>query len=436
MVLIGLLLALPAVAADSIFPYKAHTETLPNGFRVILIPMSSGGLVDYWSIVRTGSRDEFEPGHTGFAHFFEHMMFRGTENYPAEVYNDMLLSLGANFNAFTGEDLTGYIQGIVAEDLETVMTLESDRFQNLSYSQDVFQTEAGAVYGEYRKNRMSPFFTISEAISQTAFDEHTYGHTVMGYEEDIRAMPTMYEYSKSFFSRYYRPENVVLLIVGDLEVEPTMELVRKYYGAWKPGYEPPKVTPEPPQTEERRIEVSYEYRSLPLLGVAYKSKAFDPNDRTLAAAELFCELAFGETSELYKKLVLDEQVVERITIDSGIMRDPGLISLLSRIKDPSKIDYVLAEIDRVIAQGQTTPPDAHRLAAVQSRLKYEFLMDLDTPSAVALSITRIVAVTGGIEAVDELYRSYERVTPEDVVAAARELFVPAHRTVAILRGGS
>jgi len=107
---------------------------------------------------------------------------------------------------------------------------------------------------------------------------------------------------------------------------------------------------------------------------------------------------------------------------------------VSRIKDPGKIDYVLAEIDRVLAQAQATPPDAQRLADLQSRLKYEFLMNLDTPSAVARSLAPIIALTGGIEAIDELYRTYERVAPEDVVAAAKEFFVPASRTVAVLRG--
>ncbi len=421
-------------APEKIFPYDARVETLDNGLTVILVPMSSGGLVDYWTIVRTGSRDEVEPGRTGFAHFFEHMMFRGTEKYPAEVYTDLTTRIGANINAYTSDDLTAYHLSIAADDLETVMEIESDRFLNLAYPEEMFRTEAGAVYGEYRKNRTNPFFTLYEAVHKAAYDKHTYSHVTMGYEQDIKAMPEMFDYSKSFFSRFYRPENAVLLIVGSIEVEPTLELARKYYGAWEPGYVAPEITPEPPQTAERRIDVTYEGRSLPIVWLAYKSTAFDPSDRTQMGAALLCDLAFGETSEIFKKLVIDEQVLEFIQADLNVNRDPGLIDVYARVKDPEKVDYVLAEIDRVIADAQAAPPDARRLEDLQARLKYGFLMNLDTPSHVARRLARLIAVTGGIDAADELYAAYGRVTPEDVQTAANEYFVPERRTVAVLRG--
>lgn len=440
-----LVLAVPAVsgraAADEsamsrIFPYDTHVETLDNGLKVILVPMTSGGLVAYWTIVRTGARDEYERGHTGFAHFFEHMMFRGTKKFPQDVYNEIVTEMGADANAFTSDDLTAYHLSIAAEDLERVMEIESDRFENLSYSEQAFKTEAGAVYGEYRKNRTSPFFTLEEAVHKAAFEVHTYGHTAMGYERDIKAMPGMYDYSRSFFSRYYRPENVVLFIAGQIEVEPTMALVRKYYGDWKPGYVAPKIPAEPPQKQERRIEVSYDGRSLPLLWVAYKMDRFDPQNRARVAADLLAELAFGETSEIYKKLVLNEQVVEFLAADVNLNRDPGLFDIYTRIKDPSKVDYVLSEIDRTVASYRDAEPDVDRLQDLKSRLKYEFLMDLDTPDHVAGSVGRYIAITGGLEAVDELYSAYATVTPAQIQEAAGRYLAPTRRTVAVLRGKS
>ena len=167
--------------------------------------------------MRTGSRDEYEPGRSGFAHFFEHMMFRGTERYPSELYQKKLAEMGANANAYTTDDHTAYHISMTAEDLEQVLDLESDRFQNLSYPEVAFQTEAGAVYGEYRKSRTDPMFTLYESLMATAFEQHTYGHTTLGYERDIAAMPTLYEYSRNFFRRYYRPENTVLFIAGDVD---------------------------------------------------------------------------------------------------------------------------------------------------------------------------------------------------------------------------
>src|SRR5687768_1428638 len=147
-------------AVTPIIPFPTETRTLPNGLTVIVVPMPSDGLAAYWTIVRTGSRDEYEPGRTGFAHFFEHMMFRGTERFPSDVYNRIITTIGADANAYTTDDHTAYHLAMAAEDLERVMEIESDRFQNLSYAEGAFQTEAGAVYGEYRKSRTEPEFAL------------------------------------------------------------------------------------------------------------------------------------------------------------------------------------------------------------------------------------------------------------------------------------
>ncbi|MGB7214114.1 MAG: insulinase family protein, partial [Gammaproteobacteria bacterium] len=142
---------------NGIIPYRTHIDSLRNGLKVVRMPMPGNGLVAYWTLVRTGSRDEYEPGRTGFAHFFEHMMFRGTKKYPSEEYNRVVSEMGADANAYTTDDYTCYTMVIPTAQLETAMDLESDRFQNLSYEEPPFRTEAGAVYGEYRKNLSNPF---------------------------------------------------------------------------------------------------------------------------------------------------------------------------------------------------------------------------------------------------------------------------------------
>ena len=161
-----LFLALAAVlvtAADTVaappprvFPYPYEKHTLPNGLTAIFVPMQSPGVVAYYSVVRTGSRDEVEEGKSGFAHFFEHMMFRGTPKYPQAAYEGIVTKIGANTNAYTTDDHTAYHLKIAAEDLPKVIEIEADRFQNLAFSKIVFQTEAGAVYGEYRKAFQAP----------------------------------------------------------------------------------------------------------------------------------------------------------------------------------------------------------------------------------------------------------------------------------------
>jgi zinc protease len=420
-------------AVTPILPFPTETRTLANGLTTIVVPMPSDGLVAYWSIVRTGSRDEYEPGRSGFAHFFEHMMFRGTERYPPDEYNRIMTTIGANFNAYTTDDHTAYHAALAAEDLEQVMEIEADRFQNLSYAEREFQTEAGAVYGEYRKSRTEPDFALYEDVMGAAFERHPYGHTTLGFERDIAAMPTLYDYSREFFGRYYRPDNTVLVIAGDVTPASIWPLVEKHYGRWQRGYVAPAIPAEPEQTAERRINVKYDGQTLPILAVAYKLPVFDPSDRVRVAADLFADLAFGETSEAYARLVLDEQVVESLEAGASYNRDPGLLEIYARIKDPNKVDYVLGVIDETVAQFRDAPPEAKRLADLQRRLRYSFLMGLQTPEAVGGRVAQFVALRGNLSGLDGLYASYAAITPADVHAAAEQYLRTERRTVGVLR---
>ena len=272
------------VSASSVFPYKYQESTLDNGLKIILIPMKNSGLVSYYTVVRVGSMDEVEPGKSGFAHFFEHMMFRGTKKYPPEVYVQKLVEMGADYNASTSEDLTRYYINFPGKYLDTVMELESDRFQNLKYSLPGFQTEAKAVLGEYTKNFANPLVQIEEKLVDTAFDTSTYKHTAMGFVKDIQDMPNQYEYSLTFFDRFYRPENCTIIITGDFNPGEALAGIKKYYSNWKRGTYKAQYPNEPEQKQERTGEVLYPGDTLPLLAIAYKAPAFDPSERRFCCA--------------------------------------------------------------------------------------------------------------------------------------------------------
>ena len=421
--------------ADTIFPYACRTETLPNGLRIIMVPMESPGLVAYYSIVRTGSRDEVEPGKSGFAHFFEHMMFRGTKKYPAGVYDSLITSIGADANAYTTDDYTAFHLNFASEDLPRVIEVESDRFQNLSYERAAFQTEAGAVYGEYRKSITSPFAVLDEKIQDLAYDVHTYKHTTIGFEADIKAMPEQYDYSLSFFQRFYRPDNVVIVIAGDFDESRTLELMTRYYGGWKSGYAAPAVIPEPPQKAERTADVQYPGKTLPILEIAYKGAAFDPDNTDYVASLLLGDLAFGETSDIYKKLYINEQKVEFVQAGIPMNRDVPLFGIYSMVKSEKDISYVREEVYKAIKEFQTTPVSDKRLNDLKRRQKYGFLMHLDTPDHVAGGVARIVALTGGVESINRLYTKMGTITPQDIMSAAKKYFVPEQRTVVVVKGG-
>jgi zinc protease len=172
---------------------------------------------------------------------------------------------------------------------------------------------------------------------------------------------------------------------------------------------------------------------LPIIFIGYKVPAFAPKDRTRVAAELLAELAFGETSEAHRRLVLDEQVVEFIESDSNDHRDPNLLYVIARVKDPAKVDYVLGVIDDTVAAARAAPPDAQKVAALQRRLKYGFLMGLQTPEAVAARLAQFIAMTGDLDGLQALYDTYAEITPDDVQRAAAQYLDASRRTVGVLR---
>ncbi|MBN2090127.1 insulinase family protein [candidate division KSB1 bacterium] len=421
---------------ENFFPYQTYQKVLSNGLKVIVIPMQNPGLVAYYSIVRTGSRDEYEHGHSGFAHFFEHMMFRGTKKYPGPVYDRIMTEMGANANAFTSSDLTCFHIVHSKDHLDQVLELESDRFQNLDYEVADFKTEAGAVLGEYLKGLSSPWSLLREKLMETAFTTHTYRHTTIGFRQDVEAMPTMYDYSRSFFNRYYRPENVILLLVGDLNPDETFVKVQQYYGNWQPGYVPPAIQPEPEQTAERSAELTFSGKTLPIMTIAYKAPAFSPTDKALAASYLLGALLFGENSEIYKKLVIREQSVQFIQANFFANRDPGLFQISTMIKNENDIPQIKGEIDRTIQQAQTEPIALEKLKNQQRRIRYAFLMELDTAQKTAGRLVSFLALSGELKSVDEFFATCDAVTPEDLQAAAQKFLVLEKRTAITLKGGN
>jgi len=416
-----------------IFPYAVHTTMLANGFKVIVVPYDSPGLVAYWTVVRAGSRDEVEPGRSGFAHFFEHMMFRGTRRYSRERYNDVLKALGAEHNAFTSDDLTAYHILAPSSALDTLMTIEADRFMNLKYPVEDFRKEAGAVLGEYNKNATSPFRALHEALREAAFTKHTYRHTTMGFLKDIKAMPDHYDYSRQFFDRFYRPEQCILLVVGDARPDDVFALAKKHYGAWKRGAWRTTVEAEPAQHQEKRIEMPWPVATETHLYAGYHAPGFSMTSPDLPALDMVAELLFSEAAPLYQRLVVDEQVVDILAGGAEAHRDPYLFTWVARVKKEADVARVETEVTAALDAMTRDMVPEERIARVRSHLKSGFAMRLDTASATARALAHFLSVAGDPEAVNRLYAMYDAITPQQILDAARRTFVPQARTIVTLR---
>ena len=417
----------------SAFPFAISEKTLGNGLRVFVVPYDSPGLVAYYSVARVGSRNEVEPGKSGFAHFFEHMMFRGTERYSSERYNAQIKAMGADSNAFTSDDMTVYHILAGKSALAKLVEIESDRFRHLAYDEPSFQKEARAVLGEYNKGASDPMQKMAEVLYDHAFQVHTYKHTTIGFLRDIEDMPQQFAYSRQFFDRYYRPDNVILLVVGDVKPAGVFPLIEQAYGPWSKGPARPLVPPEPPQTREQRVTVPWKGASLPMLFMGYHTPGFSTTAIDGPALEVLAELVFAERSRLHKQLVLDEQKVESLDGVNEHHVDPNLFLVLARVKQAKDIAYVESAIDKEIARIAAQGVDDKTLAEVVSHARYAFAAQLSTTDHVALVGAEFLALSGRLSAIDEYFTRLGQVKSADVQRVARTIFVPHNRTVVTLQ---
>ena len=429
---LGLLMPLTASGQNKIFPYKYFSDDLPNGLRVITVPTDYPNIVALYIVVSTGSRNEVEPGKSGFAHLFEHLMFRGTEKVSADQYNEALKNAGADSNAYTSDDRTVYHTVFSKEDFERIMTLEADRFQNLKVPIDLFKTETKAVLGEYNKNASSPVRKLYEVLRDKAFESHTYRHTTMGYLRDVENMPNQYDYSLEFFKRYYRPEYTTIIVAGDVKHENVLALTQKYWGEWKRGNYVPQIPSEPEQNEPRSAEVDWPQQTLPWIAVAYKGPAYSDDQKDKPALDLIGSLGFSQTSDLYQRLVIKEQKVDALEPDFENHRDAYLLTVVARVKDPKDVDYVRNEIIKTFESFKTASVPKEKLDAVKSNLKYSFALSLNDSQAIAENLAPFISLRRTPETINKLYDTYASITPADLQAMAKKYFVEKGRTTVTL----
>ncbi len=422
----------------SAFPFPVHTRTLANGLKVVVVPTGMPGLVSLQIPVSTGSRNEVEPGKSGFAHFFEHLMFRGTPTVSKDQWNGYLQTTGASQNAFTSDDLTNYHTLFAKEDLETWIRLEADRFQHLKFPENEFKTEARAVLGEYNKNSANPGQKLFEVQREAAFQSHTYKHTTMGFLKDIEDMPNQYQYAQAFFQRWYRPENVTVVVAGDVDPAATFAMVEKYFGPWKRGTAKPPVIPvEPEPKAPVTVHVPWDSPTLPYVSVAFHTPAtFSITSKNGVALGYVSNLLFGSRSELYQRLVVREQKVDQFQARGGDNKDPELFAVFARVKKPEDMAYVREAILETCAQARALPFSRTRLEEAKTEDRLAMARRLDSTNAVAGYVARLLSYDRDPSVLDKLPALRDAVTTEDLTAIARATFKDVNRVETTLTHGA
>ena len=421
-----------APGGSDVLPFKATEKTLANGLKIIVVPTGFPNLVSVTIPVQTGSRNEIEPGKSGFAHFFEHMMFRGTKAYPPEKYQEIITKAGARQNAYTSDDLTNYYTTFAKEDLETVLKVEADRFQHLSYPVEAFKTESRAVLGEYNKNSANPMQKLFETQREAAFTTHTYRHTTMGFLKDIEDMPNQYAYSKVFFDRWYRPEKTTIIVAGDVEPKRAIALVEKYWAGWQKGNYKAPVPAEPAPKGAQYRHVPWPTATLPLVTVAFRAPAFSDTRKDQAALSMLLSLSFGRTSPLYKRLVQDEQKVDQLFDFTPNRVDPTLATIGARVKKPADALYVRDAILQTVARLRDTPVTSKELQDAKSAQKYGLIRSLDNTEQIAATLASYVHFDRSYGTLNRYYRLVDSLSPADLQAAARKYLVDDSMVVTTL----
>ncbi|HET6655118.1 MAG TPA: insulinase family protein, partial [Gammaproteobacteria bacterium] len=411
-------------------PHAEHE--LANGLKVIAIRAGAPDVVNLQIPVHTGSRNEVEPGKSGFAHFFEHMMFRGTRENPPERYQAAMTRAGADQNAYTTDDFTNYHVTFTKPDLDTMLALEADRFQHLHLEEQGFRTEALAVKGEYLKNYSDPLEKMEEVLRETAFNVHPYQHTTMGFFADIEAMPEQIDYARTFFARWYRPNNATILLTGDIGPDAAIARVEHYWRDWQADDYTVDIPAEPAPSGPYYRHIPWETPTQPWVMVAFRGPRFSVEDKAMACMDFIRELYFSPQSDLYEQVVVERQQADELFTDFSDHEDPYLLVVAARLTDEAHAKAVTEAILQACSRAAAERIEAPRLDAVRDRMRYGFAQSLSEAEAVGDALAGFMRFNRSPEILNRLFTLYDSLTADDLREAAERHFVSAGRTIVSL----
>lgn len=452
--LVALSLFATAVAAapevhNGFFPYEIHRETLDNGLDVIVIPTPEfKDVLCYNTLVLTGSRNEIEPGKSGLAHLFEHILFRHKWQGEVNGYDMAVGDMGAFNNAYTWFDITYYHPVTFKSNLQELAKLEADRFIRLDFTEKIFKTEAGAVMGEYRNGAANPGRRMTEVLSGLMYGDHGYGHTTIGFLEDVEDMPNEYEAAVEFHDNYYRPNSCVLLVSGDVEPAEIFSLAGELYSEWEPKDGP--ALPEMPAVDgPKRDHVNWDVDVPPRVSVAHRAPtACSPGTKETAIGMLLPELLTSETAPLYQTLRSEKQSCSSVSLSAAVFQsfEPGPIELegtLFKDKFDERGDAMIEEVIADMLEGldglksfSSSEGAAEKLESLKKKLQYDALADISSPADAAENFYWFYRFNRDLDAYDKLVAGLSSVTPEDIDAYAAQVFVPENRVIVTMSHGA
>ena len=400
---------------------------LPNGMVVVLHQDKSTPIVQVELWYHVGSKNE-KPGRTGFAHFFEHMMFKGSKNVEPEQHTSIIASIGGQANAYTNEDTTVFHQTIPAQYLPLALWMEADRMASLRVDEKAFIAEREVVKEERRMRiENPPFGLLNELISFHAFDVHPYKHPVIGSMNDLNAATI--DDVRAFYNTYYVPDNATLLIAGDFETDNAVRLVNQYFARIPKSATPVSrdIPKEPMHTKERRINLEQPW-PLPAVVVAYQAP-YNGHPDSYPMFVMSKTLSDGQTSRIYRKLVYETGLALTAFGSSSFLEAPGIFYAVALVNPGKSADDVekalIAEFDKLKAEGITE----RELQRAKNQFSRDYILSRLSIKEKASQMGHAEVIQKDMASADGEFDTFLKVSTADIKRAAQMYFVPERRMV-------
>lgn len=429
-----LTLPMPSRAAEadigSQIRFAVEKYKLPNGLTVVLHEDHSVPIISYQTWFRVGSKNE-EPGFTGIAHLFEHMMFKGAKRYTGSQFDTILQLNGATNNAFTTNDYTGYYENLPSSKLELVIDIESDRMESLQINPANLQSEREVVKEERRfRVDNNPPGVLREAVFGTAFRVHPYRWPVIGYMTDLDNITL--EKANEFYRTYYAPNNAVVVIAGDFDSAAAKKLIEKYYSGIKSQPIPAKTLPaEPAQTATRTQNIARDVQSTSLAIVYHTPKA--GTDEAYALDLLANIMGYGSSSRLYQRLVYKDQTATSIAVLNLTLQDAGLFQVRVTLKPGVSADTAYRSILGEMWRPRNLLVSDAELQKAKNQVMKSYVDSLKTVHGKAEALALNEILYGDYEQLFRDLDRYNQVTAEQIRQASAKFLGPEKASIVTLK---
>ena len=402
-------------------------QTLPNGLRVLVLENHKAPLATFNVFYRVGSRNE-QFGKTGLSHLCEHLMFKGTKKLGPEEFSQIIQQNGGEDNAFTESDFTDYFETMNKDHLDVPITLEADRMANFEPKE--FEKEKHVVLEERRmRTEDNPEDALDEMVRAAAYVAHPYHWPVIGWFHDVDGL-TLAD-ALAYHKIYYSPQNALIVAVGDFDSDQVLKQISEAFSGIKNGPKPPPLTDlEPPQAGTRRVELQHA-ANLPAFEQAYHVPNISSPDTY--ALEIASEiLSDGQSSRLYKKLVVEKQMVVDIGAGYDMTSfDPGLFVVSAQMRPGIKAAETQVEVEKELAAMRDTQVGAEELQKAKNLEQAQFVYGQDSVMREA-EMLGVYEMLGDYHMVDKYLDGIDKVTAADVQRVAKTYLVASNMTEGVL----